>query len=149
MVRLRPVSKDNLREIAAIELTSEQRRLLEPGSHLFAIAAAYVRLDDRIWEPLAIEADDVVVGAVTLVYPVDRSRISLCGFVIDRRRQRQGLGGEALIQVISIAHDRAPAAKYLNLLAKKDNAAAIMLYQRAGFMEHGLWHDEIELRLAF
>ena len=100
-------------------------------------------------DSMAIWRDDTLVGH----YRIDPHARSIAGhdfpvptlglrvFFIDARAQGQGIGSAALQAMFIDLATRYPDARQLALGVSADNAAALRLYTRAGFVDGGeLYH---------
>ncbi|HYZ63598.1 MAG TPA: GNAT family N-acetyltransferase [Acetobacteraceae bacterium] len=94
---------------------------------------------------VAIEQAGELVGFF-VIHPDRRNgRLWWLGwFAIDRRRQGAGLGLRAM-QAIMLRLRRIPECREVRLLVAPDNAPALRLYGRAGFLVHGVAEQTGEL----
>ncbi|MCX7513427.1 GNAT family N-acetyltransferase [Frateuria sp. STR12] len=92
--------------------------------------------------PLAILEGGTVVGFVRIEADarsvagraLDPPSLGLRAFFIDARHQRRGLGGRALDALPMMLAARHPHARGIALAVDADNAPALALYRRAGFV---------------
>lgn len=141
-VVLREVSTSNWRDVRQVRATREQSKWV-------ADTATYLTLCryGGNWVPLAIEANGSVVGFVMWARDPADGSYWIGGFVIDRRRQRQGLGAAALDAVVTYLR-RMPQCRGIALSYRPDNAVAKALYATRGFVETGEVEDgEVVARL--
>lgn len=99
---------------------------------------------------VGIEEEGDLVGFFA-IHPDRRdvARWWLGWFGIDRHHQGGGRGGQAMSAILARVR-RIAACRELRLLVAPDNAAALRLYRRAGFVAAGLWArtGELVLRLV-
>jgi diamine N-acetyltransferase len=148
MTRLVPITDDNWRRAAAVQVADGQLRFIadyEPVA-LVILAKAFVRAAGRDWWPYVIEDAGSVVGVLGLLD--DRQlhgEIALFHLLIDANRQRRGYGRSALRRVVELANQLDNCAR-LRLTVHPDNEAAISLYASEGFTRDGVDADG-ELRM--
>lgn len=87
------------------------------------------------------------LGAITMKpdgteEPVEGWRI---GIAVEAQVRGQGIGQRLIQQAIAFARQK--GASYVNLLVDPTNTRAIVLYQRAGFVEVGEKDQLIEMRI--
>lgn len=94
---------------------------------------------------VGIEEDGSLVGFYA-IHPDrrDASRWWLGWLGIDRPHQGGGRGGRIIADVLERLR-QIPFCREIRLLVSPDNAGALRLYRRAGFLLHGLAHDTNEL----
>ena len=94
---------------------------------------------------VGVEEDGKLVGFYA-IHPDrrDTSRWWLGWFGIDRRHQGGGRGGRVIAAIMTrLSH--IPACREVRLLVAPDNAGALRLYRRAGFVLHSLARETGEL----
>jgi diamine N-acetyltransferase len=130
-VILDSVRADNWRACTALEPEQAQQRFVAPVANYLALCA----YGDSPWRPLAVRAEEEVVGFVMWgVDPADES-FWIGGLIIDRRHQRRGYGRAVVTQLL----ERAAAAGHQEaaLSYHPQNTTARSLYARMGFVETG------------
>ncbi len=138
---LRRLAAGELHTVARLEFAAEQvERFLGP---LHEIIETVRSGSDH--QMVGIEEGGELVGFVAL-HPDRRDRACwwLGWFGIDRRRQGGGRGTHALAAVMTRLC-RLPSCREVRLLVAPDNAAAIRLYRRAGFLARGMLRRTGEL----
>ena len=101
-VYLRDITADTVRQITDLSVGAEQQRFVAPN----AVSLAQALFSEEAWYR-AIYADDSPAGFVMLydeslrATPPPEPQVGLWRFMIDNRFQRQGIGAEALRQVIA------------------------------------------------
>lgn len=133
MVTVEPLTAETWRDVLDLDVTEQQRALLDFPSMVAFLAESRFHLD---FTPCAIRADGTVVGFVSYGSPAeDRTRWWIPLLVIDRDHQRQGYGRAALDAVVADVRSRAPDAVALGLSFHRSNEVAARLYRGAGFVE--------------
>lgn len=94
---------------------------------------------------VGIEEDGALVGFYA-IHPDrrDTSRWWLGWFGIDRPHQGGGRGGRVIADVLARLK-QIPFCREIRLLVSPDNAGALRLYRRAGFLVHAMAHETSEL----
>ena len=134
-IELRAVTSDNWRAVAAVESTEAQLAFVAPVTRYLCLCHY-----GGAWHPLAVRAGGETVGFVMwAIDPDDRSGW-IGGLVIDRRRQRQGLG-RATVQALA-ARLAADGCDSVALGYSPGNAAARALCLALGFEETGEMEDD-------
>ena len=141
-VTLRPVGRDNWRDVANLQVAEPQRKFVNDPSRYLALCAY-----GGDWHPLAIYLGERVIGM--LMWAVDPADGScwLGGILIDQSYQRRGYGRQAIqaaIAMLAAEHGH----QHFALSYSPDNAAKC-LYHELGFTETNEWEgDEAVARLS-
>jgi diamine N-acetyltransferase len=141
-VLLRPVGRDNWRDVANLKVAESQRKFVNEPCRYLALCCY-----GGDWKPLAIYVGERVIGH--LMWAVDPADGScwLGGFLIDQSVQRRGYGRQA-IQAAMAMLAREHGYQHFALSYSPDNAAK-QLYHELGFAETGEWEgDEVVARLS-
>lgn len=148
MLRLVDVNEQNWLDIRRLSVGEGQRGFLD--SALGIIARGYVYRSCRA-RVIGIADDDTAVG-VALVRDLDEEPAcyDLQQFMIDERYQGRGLGTQALRMILrELAEER----KYdcVEVCVKRDDAAALRMYEKVGFVDTGYVDDDApdSLNLAY
>lgn len=134
-VQLAKIGRDNFDEVIDLELAPSQDKNLP--SNLYSIAES--TLSDT-FHPRAICADGEVVGFVMYQFgeigDFDEEECTIWRFMIDRRRQNQGIGKVAMGLVLDEikSHNR---CRLVDIYYDPANIAAKTVYARYGFKEVG------------
>ena len=145
MVELKPITEDNFIDAFNLKLAPGQDEFV---SHpIRSLAQAYVYRDQC--QPFGIYADGTMVGYVMVIYDYDIPEYDIWHMMIDESLQGRGCGSEALDKVIDYIRTKPFGdSDRVALTCNKDNAAALRLYERKGFVPTGaVYDDEIELVL--
>ena len=135
-VTFKPVTKFNWNDAMSIKLRPDQQRILP--SAVYFLARAYVRPDNEIAAPFVIYEDNKPVGFFCLDYNPDKnSTYWLCGFMIDKKYQRQGYGKAALIKIVDYLKTNHPNCNTLGLTVDPRNIPAQNMYKDFGFTDTG------------
>lgn len=160
MVTLRSINRDNVDAILALDVTDAQKGFLQT-TNVSSLAHAYaLQTDGEVVVPLAIYADDVVIGFVMYTYDrldhesftdlpfYNRPCYFVWHFMIDAQYQRKHYGKRAFEQVLRHMHSRTlEEAEYVALFYATHNAAAQYVYRAAGFVETSIIQDQSVLAI--
>ncbi len=143
MIELKPIGRSNWEEAARLEVAPEQTDYIESNIWSIAESCFYDGLT-----ALAIYDRRQMVGFLMWGFSPEDGRPWLYRFMIDRRRQRRGLGSKAL--ALLIKQLRAQGIPELNVGYHRENVAAEALYLKFGFQKQGLapW-GELTARMDF
>ncbi len=138
MIRLVDVNEENWLEVRVLSVGDGQKGFLD--SALGILARGYVYRGSRA-RVIGIANDGTLVGAA-LVRDLDEEPAcyDLQQFMIDRRFQGNGFGTEALRMILG---ELEAERKYgcVEVCVKRADAAAIRLYEKAGFADTGYVDD--------
>lgn len=142
-VTLSPVTGDNWREVAALEVNESQHRFVAEPLYYLALCSY-----GKEWNPLAIYLNEQLIGFLMwAIDPVDESGW-LGGILIDRRHQGQGYGRQAVQAAIKLLAE-VQGIRSFALSYQPANVVAKYLYASLGFIEDDEWEDdEIVARLS-
>ena len=141
-VRLHPVTRDNWREVAKLEVTEPQREFVAAPPYYLALCCY-----GELWQPLAMYLGELVIGFLMWAVDPEDGSCWLGGILIDHHYQRQGYGRQAIqVAITMLAKDHGYQTFALSYMP--DNAAK-QLYHALGFVETGEWEgDELVARLS-
>ena len=150
MIRLTPIDEGNFFAARALAVAPEQRGYLDSAEGILARGYLYRSQNARVW---GVEADGTLVG-LALVKDMDEEPAcyDLQQFMIDARFQGRGYGAQALRLILERLRGE---GKYgcVEVCVKRDDSAALRLYDRAGFSDTGYVDpdapDCLNLRYAF
>jgi diamine N-acetyltransferase len=148
-ISLRPVTQENWRAVAHLEVAEEQRQFVAPNVYSLAEAAYETGLT-----PVAIYADETLVGFALYTHEPFRGEwdftstpyqgeLGIVRMMLDKQYQRQGYGRQAM-QALIAQISALPGAQAIILNVIPTNVGARQLYESLGFFlyeenEHGCW----------
>ena len=140
MIRLDSVTEENWLDVASLSVRDDQRGFVAPAIGILARGYVYRDCNARVF---VIENDDTVVG-VALVREFDDEPLGydLQQFMIDARYQGNGYGSAALGLILDELR-REGRFDHVELCVKKEDAAAIRLYERHGFVDSGYVDEDL------
>ena len=147
-LRLEPVTSTNWRDGLAVRAGDGQARFVaayEPVM-LVILAKAAVRVGGVEWWPFLLKDQASTVGVVGVAdHRRDHRVLTIYHLLIDEDQQRRGYGRAALQRIIELGR-QSEGCDLLRLTVNPENAAAIALYQSAGFAVTGTDNDgELEM----
>jgi RimJ/RimL family protein N-acetyltransferase len=138
MIKLIDVTEDNWLDVADLRVRDDQLGYVAPAIGILARGYVYRNCNARIY---AFDNDGVIIG-VALVREFDDEPLGydLQQFMIDRQFQGRGYGSEALRLILE---ELSLEGRYdhVEVCVKKDDSAAISLYEKHGFSDSG-YYDE-------
>ena len=140
MIRLTEVTEDNWLDVAALSVKEEQRRFVAPAVGILARGYVYRDCNARVF---VIENDGVIVGTALIREFTDEPLgYDLQQFMIDARFQKRGYGSEALRLILEELRKEGHY-DHVELCVKKDDEAAIRLYEKHGFVDSGYVDEDV------
>jgi diamine N-acetyltransferase len=130
-VTLREITMDNFIECIKLEVTEDQKRFV--ATNVFSLAEAKA---DGVSHPLAICADDRMVGFIMFDFEPKEGRGDISRLMIDTRFQGNGYGRAAMVQVIG-RFSEMPECREIQTSFVPANAIAEALYRSLGFERTG------------
>jgi len=130
-VTVTPVTAENWRLVADLDVRDEQRAFVAPVTYYLALCA----YDQGPWQPLVVYGGAIVVGFVMEAVDASDGSYWIGGVVIDSGSQGRGFG-RATMEVM-IARARAASRPSVGLSYHPDNTVARQLYASLGFVETG------------
>ena len=135
-ISLRAVTADNFDTISELPLLPEQRDYLASNDYSMAQASFH----PATMHTRAVYCDEDVIGFLMFVSPDEEDPpgyYQIWRFMVEHRRQGQGLGRTAL--GLALAEIRArPDARSIEICYKPGNANAKKFYASMGFVEIGM-----------
>ena len=143
-VTLRKIDENNFLDAFHLRLAEGQERFV---SHpIRSLAQAYVYYHQCT--PFGIYDGDAMVGYVMVIYDYDVPEYDVWHMMIDASRQGHGYGRAALQAVLDYIRTKPFGdSNRVALTCNHENAAALKLYQEAGFQPTGV-SDEDESEYA-
>ncbi len=141
-ISLRPVNRDNWRDIANLKVSETQREFVAEPCYYLALCCY-----GNDWHPLAICLDEQVIGFMMwAIDPADGS-CWLGGILVDQGMQGHGYGRQAAQAAIKMLKEEYGHRNFA-LSYQPTNLVAKNLYSKLGFIEMNEWEDdEIVARL--
>ena len=140
MLRLTNVTEDNWMEIAALSVKEHQKQYLAPAIGILARGYVYRNCNARVF---VIENDDTIVGvALVREFTDEPLGYDLQQFMIDRNYQGRGYGSAALRLILDELR-REARFDHVEVCVKKEDAEAIHLYEKLGFVDSGYIDEEV------
>src|SRR5215213_11258884 len=130
-ITLQPVTWANFSAVVALTVTPEQEDFV--SANLYSIAEAYL---EPTWTPLAISAEDHLVGFAMFGRDDETGRWWIMRYMIDAQHQGKGYGTAALPGLIDLIVERHGCSE-LFLGYEPSNEVARLLYERVGFAPTG------------
>ena len=131
------IDASNWRRALAVEVRTDQVHFVaahQPVA-LVILSKCYVRPDGQTWTPYLALDDGEPVGVVAVASEEDHADVR--HFVIDHRRQGEGLGRRLLDTVVAAISLSQPMRRSVIVTAHPDNEIALSLYLSAGFRRTG------------
>ena len=150
MLRLVEVDERNWLDVRGLTVGDAQKAFLDSAIGIIARGYVYRSCHARV---IGIADDDVMVG-VALVRDLDEEPAcyDLQQFMIDARYQGRGLGTEALRMILAEL-ERERRYDCVEVCVKKNDAAALRVYEKVGFVDTGYVDEDapdcLNLRYAF
>ena len=139
-IELRPIDETNREDCIRLKVSDSQAAYIDTNEKSLEAAAE----NAEVARPFVIYADGVAVGFTMFAFEPDyedpNDRYWLWRFMIDEECQGQGLGREALKQIITYFKEN--GATNMRLSTKESNVNAIHLYESYGFRRTGEMNDE-------
>ena len=140
MLRLTEITEDNWLEAASLSVKDGQKGYLAPAVGILARGYVYRNCNAKVY---AFENDGVLVG-LALVREFDDEPLGydLQQFMIDGRFQGRGFGSAALALILDELR-REGRYDHVEVCVKKEDAAAIRLYEKHGFADSGYVDEDL------
>ena len=135
-ISLRPLGPENARAVVRLRVAPEQAGFV--ASNANSIADAYVHRELR---PLAVYANDELVGFAMYGQDPDDGRWWVVRMMIDERWQGQGYGRGAMEALIGLMREE-HRCESITLGVDPANVGARRLYESLGFRDTGDVHDD-------
>ena len=133
MIKLAPVTKNNIDEVLALDVSEDQKGFVSPNAE--SLAQAYV-YSETAW-PFAVYDDETMVGFIMMGYYGVKQYYTLWKFMIDQRYQNKGYGRQALELGLEFIKEKFnPEDIYTGVAPGND--VAKRLYESVGFVDTGL-----------
>ena len=134
MIRLAEVTEANWMEVASLSVKDNQKGFLAPAVGILARGYVYRNCGGRVY---AIENDGTVIGAALVrEFTEEPLGYDLQQFMIDQRYQGKGYGSQALTLILDELREEGHF-DHVEVCVKKEDTAAIRLYEKHGFRDSG------------
>ena len=133
MIRLEPVTKENIDEVLALRVREDQKGFVSPNAESLAQAYAY---SETAW-PFGVYDDETLVGFIMMGYYEVKHYYTLWKFMIDQRYQHKGYGRKALELGLTFVKEKFHPCEIYTGVAP-GNSVAKGLYESVGFVDTGL-----------
>lgn len=160
MIELRKITGENIEEVIALEVAENQQDYLET-TNLRSFADAHILNADGIpANPIAIYADDIMVGFMMYIYDTmdhesfekevfyGKKSYFVWHIMIEKRYQGKGYGKLAFEKML-MDIEKMPygEAEYVSLFYHTSNNKAKTLYASFGFVDTGIIQDHSMLAI--
>ena len=133
MVRLKPVTRENLEEVLALRVAEGQEKYVISNAE--SLSRAYVYSETAY--PFAIYDNDIIVGFIMMGYYEVKGYYTLWEFMIDHKYQNKGYGRQALKLGLEFVRDKFGQVDIYTGVTP-GNTVAKKLYESVGFESTGL-----------
>ena len=130
-IQLRKLSRDNLFKCIGLDTNEDQKEFV--ATNVVSIAQAYV---EPTWVPLAIYADDTMVGFVMYGRDAETGFDWIIRLMIDTRYQGHGYGRAAMLELLPMLK-QSPDSNGIKISCEPKNRTAERLYAQLGFRPTG------------
>ena len=134
MIKLEEVNQSNWQQAVKLSVNDDQKGFLDSATGIIARGYIYRDCRAKVWT--IINGESVVGLAMVRDLNEEPACYELQQFMIDARRQNRGYGTRALRLILDFL---AAENRYdcVEVCVKRDDAAALRLYERAGFADTG------------
>lgn len=134
MLQLTEITEENWLTAASLSVKEEQKRFLAPAVGILARGYVYRSCNARV---RVIENDGLIVGlALVREFTDEPLGYDLQQFMIDEKYQGKGYGSAALALILEELRAEG-RYDHVEVCVKRDDAAAIRLYEKHGFTDSG------------
>ena len=133
MIRLKPVTKENIEDVLALRVREDQKGFVISTAE--SLAKAYVYSETAY--PFAVYEEEMLVGFIMMGFYAVKNYYTLWEFMIDHRYQNRGYGRQALQLGMQYVWDHFGAVDIYTGVAP-GNTVARHLYEAVGFASTGL-----------
>jgi len=134
MIKLTEVTEENWFAVADLGVKENQKKYVAPAIGILARGYVYRDCNARVY---AIENDGTIVGtSLVREFSDEPQGYDLQQFFIDKRFQGKGYGSAALGLILDELRKEGHYDQ-VEVCVKKDDTAAIHLYEKHGFVDSG------------
>ncbi len=134
-ISLQPITRDNFRACVRLKVAEQQQNFV--ADNITSIAQAYV---EPSWTPLAIYADDTLVGFAMYGRDTDTGFDWIIRLMIDAQQQGKGYGRLAMHALLARIQAQ-PDCHEIYISYEPTNEVAARLYASLGFEPTGVIED--------
>lgn len=139
MIKLSEITEDNWIKAASLSVCDEQKGFVADPVGILARGYVFRFCNPKVF---AIENDGVIIGlALVREFSDEPLGYDLQQFMIDKRYQGRGYGSEALSLILDELSKEAHY-DHVEVCVKKEDAQAIRLYEKHGFVDSGYFDEE-------
>lgn len=140
MIKLTVVTEDNWLEVASLSVSEDQRKYLAPPIGILARGYVYRNCNANIF---VIANEESIVGvALVREFTDEPLGYELQQFMIDQKYQGRGYGSEALRLILEELRME-NHFDHVEVCVKKEDSAAIHVYEKLGFVDSGYIDDQV------
>ncbi|MBR2836250.1 MAG: GNAT family N-acetyltransferase [Coriobacteriales bacterium] len=140
MLKLAYITEENWLDVASLQVKDNQKGYVAPAIGILARGYVYRDCNAKVF---VIEDDNTIVGvALVREFTDEPLGYDLQQFMIDERYQGKGYGSSAL-QLILDELRKEGHYDHVEVCVKKDDAAAIYLYEKHGFKDSGYVDEDV------
>lgn len=140
MIKLTVVTEDNWLEVASLSVSEDQRKYLAPPIGILARGYVYRNCNANIF---VITNEESIVGvALVREFTDEPLGYELQQFMIDQKYQGRGYGSEALRLILEELRME-NHFDHVEVCVKKEDSAAIHVYEKLGFVDSGYIDDQV------
>ena len=140
MIKLTEITEDNWLDAAGLTVSDEQKNFVAPAVGIIARGYVYRDCNAKV---LVIEDDGTIVGlALVKEFAEEPLGYDLQQFMIDERFQGRGFGDDALSLILDELKKEGHY-DHVEVCVKEEDAAAIHLYEKHGFIDSGYIDEEV------
>lgn len=136
MVILKDIDMSNFNEVIKLKLSESDQEMV--ATNTYSLAEAYA---DKISEPKAIYANNILVGFVMYDYDINKKTGFISRLMITSKYQRNGYARKALEIVLDDLRIK-PNIEKIKIAYNPQNLKAKPLYLSVGFIETSDYLDE-------
>lgn len=134
MLKLADITEENWMTAASLRVRDDQKTYLAPAIGILARGYVYRDCGGRVF---AFDADGTLVGlALVREFTEEPLGYDLQQFMIDERYQGKGYGSAALALILEKLREE-HRYDHVEICVKKEDTAAIRLYEKHGFTDSG------------
>ena len=139
MIKLTEITEENWMAVASLTVKEKQKGYLAPAIGIIARGYVYRNCNAKV---MVIEQDNTVIGvALVREFTDEPLGYDLQQFMIDGRYQGKGYGSAALALILDTLRAEGHY-DHVEVCVKKEDAEAIHLYEKHGFVDSGYVDEE-------